>query len=68
LNGTVREFDAHAGLGVIESVDGTRHAFHCTQLADGSREVKVGVIVRYDVVPGGLGAWEAGRIEPVKRK
>ncbi len=64
MNGKVLEFDAHSGLGVVESVDGARHAFHCTQVADGSRTVQVGMLVRYEIVPGGLGAWEAGAIEP----
>lgn len=64
MNGKVIEFDAHSGLGVIESVDGARNAFHCTQLADGNRDIKVGTAVRYEIVPGGLGVWEAGTIEP----
>ncbi len=64
MNGKVVEFDAHSGLGVIESVNGTRNAFHCTQLADGNRDILVGTAVRYEIVPGSLGVWEAGGIEP----
>ena len=63
-SGRVVEFDDHTGLGVVESVAGARNAFHCTQVADGSRSVTVGMAVRYEIVPGGLGAWEAGAIEP----
>ena len=53
------------GLGEIEEPDGTRRAFHCTQVADGSRAVPVGARVRYVLVPGALGAWEASEIAVV---
>lgn len=46
--GVVVEFDAHVGLGVVES-DGERFAFHCVEIADGSREVAVGETVDFDV-------------------
>lgn len=46
--GVVVEFDAHVGLGVVES-DGERFAFHCVEIADGSREVAVGESVDFDV-------------------
>jgi len=65
MTGKVIEFDAHTGLGVVESLDGARLAFHCTQVVDGSRSLKVGAEVRYEVVPGGLGAWEAGALAPI---
>jgi cold shock CspA family protein len=70
--GTVVSFDAKRGLGVIEvsgsSTPGTTTPkttlwFHCTQLADGTRSVDVGASVRYAVVPGGRGCWEAAAIE-----
>ena len=61
--GTVAEFDAVRGIGVIEGDDGGRLAFHCTQIADGTRDIPVGVKVSYEVVPGSLGAWEAGAVE-----
>jgi CspA family cold shock protein len=57
--GTVTEFDAKRGLGVVEHADGRRFLFHCTQIADGTRTVPVGATVTYDVTPGPLGAWEA---------
>ena len=60
--GRVVAFDAHRGLGVVEDRDGTRYDFHCTLIADGSRTVPIGAAVRYDVVPGALGRWEAGSI------
>ena len=58
------EFDEHVGWGAVESEAG-KLSFHCTQIADGSREVKVGAAVRYEVVPGNLGLWEAAAIEPI---
>jgi cold shock CspA family protein len=63
--GTVVEFDAERGRGVVEDVGGARLDFHCTRVADGSRSVPVGATVRYEVVPGALGRWEAAAIEVV---
>ena len=48
---------------MIEGDDGARLAFHCTQIADGTRDIAVGTNVSYEVVPGSLGAWEAGAVE-----
>jgi len=63
-DGVVVEFDAKRGLGTVETVDGTRLPFHCTAIADGTRSVAVGSAVRYDVVPGALGRWEAALLRP----
>jgi hypothetical protein len=41
-------------------------SFHCTQIADGSRTVKVGTPVRCDVVAGNRGVWEAAAIESAR--
>jgi cold shock CspA family protein len=41
----------------------TAWPFHCTAIADGSRTVETGRRVRFDVVPGLLGRWEASGIE-----
>ncbi len=57
-------FDEAAGLGEITGADGTTYPFHCTQIADGSRSIAPGTAVRFEVVPGGRGRWEAARIEP----
>ncbi len=63
--GRVVAFDAHRGLGVVEADDGQqRFSFHCTRLVDGRRDVAVGTPVRFTVVPGHLGAWEADQISP----
>ena len=56
------EFSEPRGIGLVEA-DGVRYAFHCTQIADGSRTVPVGAAVEFDIVPGRLGDWEATRIE-----
>ena len=61
--GRVIEFDEHVGLGRVEADDGRVLPFHCTQLVDGSRSVEVGAAVRFDVVPGHLGRWEAARVD-----
>ena len=60
--GTVTEFDAARGWGLITANDGTRAEFHCTQIADGSRRIAVGAAVEFEVVPGQLGRWEAAAI------
>ena len=63
-HGTVTSFDEPRGLGEITAEDGTTYPFHCTAIADGSRTIAEGAPVRFEVVPGRLGRWEAGRIEP----
>lgn len=62
--GRVSEFDDHVGSGVVTGPDGRRHWFHCTAIADGSRTIDAGTVVRFLVVPGPTGL-EASRIEPV---
>jgi cold shock CspA family protein len=63
LRGEVSTFDAHVGLGTVRAEDGRELEFHCTQLADGTRTIDVGAAVRFEVVPGHLGRWEAARVE-----
>jgi CspA family cold shock protein len=58
LSGVVVAFDVHRGLGDVEA-DGVAYPFHCTQIADGSRNVPVGAKVSFVVAPGPLGRWEA---------
>jgi hypothetical protein len=60
--GRVVTFDANRGLGEVEETDGVRRTFHCTQVADASREVPVGAAVRYVLVPASLGVWEASEV------
>lgn len=60
--GSVSRFDEHRGLGEIAGDDGRRYHFHCTGVADGSRTIAEGTAVRFDVVAGRLGRWEAWAI------
>jgi cold shock CspA family protein len=57
-------FDEPRGLGVIRTSTGTELPFHCTAIADGSRTIPAGASVRFVVVPGAVGRWEATQIEP----
>ena len=57
--GTVSSFDEPRGLGEIAGDDGGTYPFHCTGIADGSRTIDVGASVRFDVIAGRLGRWEA---------
>ena len=61
--GSVTSFDAHRGLGEVTADDGTTYPFHCTAIADGTRTIAEGTAVRFDVVAGRLGRWEAGAVE-----
>ena len=61
--GTVTSFDDRRGLGEVTTSDGRVYPFHCTRIANGTRSIAVGTAVRFDVVPGALGRWEAAEIE-----
>lgn len=61
-DGRVVAFDDHRGLGTVETPAGTRYPFHCVAVADGSRHADVGAAVRFHVVAGRLGVWEADGI------
>ncbi|MBW3556052.1 MAG: cold shock domain-containing protein [Actinobacteria bacterium] len=60
--GTVVAFDEHAGYGTVRSDDGQDLFFHCTQIDDGTRTIAVGTRVRFAVVPGQRGQWEAAGV------
>ncbi len=63
--GTVTAFDEDRGLGEITTDGGDVHHFHCTGIADGSRTIDVGAAVRFGLIPGRLGQWEAWDVEKV---
>jgi CspA family cold shock protein len=63
LSGIVVEFDVERGLGHIATDDGRSFPFHCTQIADGTRSIAIGVAVRFDVLAK-LGRYEATAISP----
>jgi cold shock CspA family protein len=60
--GQVSSFDEDRGLGEITGDDGRTYPFHCTGIADGSRTIDEGAQVRFDVIAGRLGRWEAWAI------
>jgi cold shock CspA family protein len=57
--GTVTAYDSAAGLGVITAEDGAKLSFHCTQIADGTREIEVGRSVTFTIAAGHQGRFEA---------
>ena len=59
--GSVTEFDDACGLGEITDEHGDVFAFHCVEIADGTRSIAVGTPVRFDVFAK-LGRYEAARI------
>ena len=76
LEGTVTRFDEQRGLGEITLARDPLHAgytgiaddpqvrvaFHCTQIADGSRTIALGARVSFLRTPGLAGRWEAAAI------
>lgn len=63
--GTVDTFDEARGLGTVRCDDGAVVGFHCTAIADGSRTVPEGQPVRFRIVPGRQGQFEADAITPL---
>jgi cold shock CspA family protein len=59
VTGTVVAFDENAGYGRVRAEDGTEYFFHCTAIADGFRTIPLGADVRFRVVAGHHGRWEA---------
>ena len=57
--GEVIAYDAVAGYGTVRGTDGREWWFHCTAIADGSRQIDVGAVGTFTVVPGRSGRWEA---------
>lgn len=64
ISGTVTAFDFNIGLGDIESLSGQRWIFHCTQIADGTRDIDTGKEVTFVIRSGAPGRWEACDIQP----
>ena len=63
LVGRVVAFDDASGLGEVERDDGTLYAFHCIEIADGTRSVAVGTSVTFTLLCK-LGRYEAAHIAP----
>jgi hypothetical protein len=72
FKGTVIEFDAQTGLGLVQADQrpGATVAvgvpFHCVSILDGSRSLAVGAVVRYRLGLR-LGRFEALDIEPLSQ-
>jgi cold shock CspA family protein len=61
--GSVASFDPERGVGTLRSADGAELFFHCTAIADGSRQIEVGTAVTFVIEPGHRGLIEARRLE-----
>jgi cold shock CspA family protein len=61
MRGTVTAFDKVVGLGEITRDDGLVVPFHCIVIADGTRDIPIGVGVEFDLM-GKLGRYEATHI------
>ena len=64
MRGTVTAFDKEVGLGEITRNDGWVVPFHCIVIADGSRDIPVGVEVEFDLMCK-LGRYEAAGVVSV---
>ena len=60
--GTVASFARDTGLGEIVTAEGATYPFHCTAIADGSRDIEVGKHVDFTVTAGHRGRLEATAI------
>jgi len=63
---TVADFDEPVGLGTLVTAEGDSHPFHCTAIADGTRDIAVGAEVTFRLVPARAGRTEATDINPVR--
>jgi cold shock CspA family protein len=50
--GAVATFDDHVGAGTIVEDGQDDWSFHCTSIADGTRQIDVGTAVCFEVRPG----------------
>ncbi len=69
-HGTVTSYESARGLGTLSArgsgASDQRYAFHCTAIADGSREIAEGAHVSFRVGAVGPGTWEAIDVRPVE--
>ncbi len=68
--GRVIDYASDRGLGTLVSTDasggdGRIYSFHCTNIADGSREIADGAAVVFRVHAVGPGVWEAVEVQTV---
>ncbi len=62
--GTVTAFDERRGLGTVDA-GGREFSFHTTQIVDGSRSIRIGQTVEFEITPGRRGDWEATGVRKV---
>jgi cold shock CspA family protein len=60
--GSVSRFDEERGLGTVTDDTGADLGFHCTAIADGTRQIEEGTRVVFEVTAGHMGRWEATAI------
>ena len=65
MQGIVKEFDAHVGLGIIQADSGDVFPFHCVNIANGTRNIAIGVKVDFETFDHPRGRTEARMIEEV---
>jgi len=63
VTGTVASFDDARGVGTVADDGGGELFFHCSEIADGSRQIEVGRPVSFVVSPGHRGRLEARHVE-----
>jgi cold shock CspA family protein len=64
--GEVTAFDDARGLGTVRDDEGREElAFHCTEIAGGTRTIAIGTRVAFEVVPARLGRREARSLQPL---
>ncbi|TVR27974.1 MAG: hypothetical protein EA389_01390 [Ilumatobacter sp.] len=63
LTGRVAAFDHDRGLGEVVAADHTVYPFHCIEIADGSRDIEVGLDVVFEL-RSKLGRVEAAGLRP----
>ena len=64
MPGVVDAFDVDSGLGSVVTAGGVTVPFHCTAIADGSRDIAVHTAVAFILAPAHLGRVEARQIQP----
>ena len=62
--GRVAVFAAEGGAGVVEDDDGGRFAFHCVEIADGTRQIDEGAPLVFHLRPAHGGVLEAAQLVP----
>jgi cold shock CspA family protein len=60
--GRIAHYDSPRGTGVLTDASGVEWSFHCTAIADGTREIADGATVFYELRTGLVGELEATRI------